>query len=707
MKQIGENIYLAVEEFVNTGVSEKTLHKGFFRDSPHWQSIEDPTDRRKRLVRYDTLADKYKERLRSGLWGGLEPLEWLESEKCRGESAKGGEVEKRLREACETLYMKWMYDYAPVVKHTADERLRVRQQRCLARAAAVLEGLGKYYIENNISWRESGPVKQATEWLKEQQGRYFPLKYVPMNAVVLKEKLREIWVEGQEYTSVISLPRQGNNNHAEHKEDVDVRAWCIQARMSGKNLTVAEIARRVRRACELTDKAVPSASWIQQLLAQPAVVRMCADSRWGRESGRGLFYKGYVPTTRALYAGDCWQMDGTRVNILPHNSPLTPNGGTKKLQFLTIVAVRDVYSGDILGVSFGVSENRWMYLDALKMAVKTTGYLPYELVHDKFPGHNTEEMEVTWEVLRKMGVKRTVSAVATGKAQTERWFGTLQSVFLSREKYYYGEGIRSSRPYAHRSPEYLAKLRKEANQEGFDFDAAWQMAWSAVQAYRHTPIKSYSKKAIDATPSELHDNCEKAHVKTVEIWEQATLFWNQTTLQIRRNMVTLTVRKQEYLYSVPQALLNQKNLSIRYDESDLKTVVAFYEGTDVLAGELKLQEAVNIYGPEADWGAYQKINSEQKGYVSAQREALRLELEGSRDLESVLGEDTLLLGARVGKGDINGAEDAILFEQMALVSEALGKEQGTKSEGQKSKENRPKMQEATTFDPLSFVLGQM
>lgn len=698
MKRINDIIYLSIDELASIGVSENTLKSAFQRNSPSWQAIDDPADRRKRLVRYDTLADKYKERLQSGLWGGLEPEEWLEVNSCSRQNDKGGEVEKRLLEACETLYMKWMYDYAPVVKHTQNERLRVRQQRCLARAAAVLEALGKYYIENGLSWRESAPVKQAVEWLKEEQGRYFPLKYVPMNAVVLKEKLREIWVEGRECTAVITLPRQGNDSHAKHKEDVDVRAWCIQARMSGKNLTVAEIARRVRRACELTDKAVPSASWIQQLLAQPAVVRMCADSRWGSESGRGLFYKGYIPTTRALYAGDCWQMDGTRVNILPHASD------DKKQRFLTIVAVRDVYSGDILGVSFGVSENRWMYLDAMKMAVKTTGYLPYELVHDRFPGHNTEEMEVTWGVLRKMGVKLTPSFKATGKAQTERWFGTLQSVFLSREKYYYGEGIRSTRAYAHRSPEYLAKLRKEANQEGFDFDSAWQMAWSAVQAYRHTPIKSYSKKTIDATPSELHDNCEKAHVKTVEIWEQATLFWNQTTLQIRRNMVTLTVRKQEYLYAVPQTLLNQKNLTIRYDESDLNTVIAFYEGGEVLAGELKLMEAVNVYGPEADWGAFQKINTENREYVSAQREALRLELEGSRDLESVLGEDTLLLGARVGKGDINGAEDAILFEQMAVVSEAL---KGQATTAQHIDKKRPKMQETTKIDVRSFVLDQM
>lgn len=701
MKQIGEDIYLSVEELGEIGVLKKTIWDGFFNNSPRWKSIPHPDNANFRLVRYDTLADKYKERLKARLWGGLAPGEWLAVQESVGAKQQSEGVANVLRDACETLYMKWMYDYAPVVKHTQNERLRVRQQRCLARAAAVLEGLGRYYIENGLSWRESGPVKQATEWLKEQQGRYFPLKYVPMNAVILKEKLREIWVEGREYTSVISLPRQGNNNHAEHKEDVEVRAWCIQARMSGKNLSVAEIARRVRRACELVEKAVPSVSWIDQLLRQTAIKRMCADSRWGVGSGRGDFYKGYIPTTRALYAGDCWQMDGTRVNILSHAS------NDKKQRFLTIVAVRDVYSGDILGVGFGLVENRWMYLDAMRMAVENAGYLPYELVHDKFPGYNTEEMGVTWDILKKLDVKRTVTAVATGKAQTERWFGTWQSVFLNREKYYYGEGVRSTRAYAHRSSEYLAKLRKEAQEEGFDFDAAWQMAWRAVCGYRNTPIKHYSKKQIDATPMELHEQCEKPHVKVLERWELARVFWPQTTLQIRRNMVTLTVQKQEYMYAVPQVLLNQESLTIRYNQKDLSTVVAFYEGGVVLAGELKQLNPVNVYGPDADWGAYQKINSANKEYVLAQQEALRMELEGSRELEGVLGEDIMLMGARVRKDEMAGAEDTLLFEQMAVVSEVLKGGQSTVGSPQSTTKGPKKMQETTKIDTKSFVLDQM
>lgn len=676
MKTIGQDIYVPVEGLVELGVSENTLKSAFQRNSLRWQAIPDPADGRRRLVRYDTLADKYKAALKATLWGGFEPAEWLAMEAAKGDKREAGELAQLLHEACETLYMKWMLDYAPVVKQTDCKRLRERQQRCLARAAAVLEAIGKYYQNSGLAWRDNGPVKTAANWLKDEQGRYFPLKYVPMNPIVLKDKLVQVWLDGKEYTDVITLPRAGNDSRALHQEDSDVRAWCIQARMSGRNLAVAEIARRVRRACELTEKAMPSASWIQQLLAQPAIVRMTATSRWGVGSGRGDFYKGYIPTTRALYAGDCWQMDATRVNILPHTAPPAPSGGAKKsgkLQFLVVCVARDVYSGDILGVSFGVSENRWMYLDALKMAVKTAGYLPYELVHDKFPGHNTEEIETTWQLLAKLGVKRTVTAVATGKAQTERWFGTLQSVFLGREKYYYGEGIRSTRAYAHRSPEYLAKLRKEANEAGFDFDAAWQMAWRAICGYRHTLVSAYNKRKIDNTPAELHEMCEKPHVKNLELWETATLFWNQSTLKIRRNAVTLTVRKQEYMYAITDTriLNNFSELRIRYDESDLGTVLAFYPNSEVLIGELKLQQAINIYGPDADWSGFQKVKTANREYVLAQKEALRVELEGSRDLEGVLGEDTLLLGARVGKADIEGAETALLYEQMAVVSEAL------------------------------------
>lgn len=44
------------------------------------------------------------------------------------------------------------------------------------------------------------------------------------------------------------------------------------------------------------------------------------------------------------------------------------------------------------------------FAKALQMAVKQTGYLPYEIVTDKFPRHNTPNKILT-ECLGSLGVK--------------------------------------------------------------------------------------------------------------------------------------------------------------------------------------------------------------------------------------------------------------------------------------------------------------
>lgn len=204
---------------------------------------------------------------------------------------------------------------------------------------------------------------------------------------------------------------------------------------------------------------------------------------------------------------------------------------------------------------------------------------------------------------------------------------------------------------------------------------------------------------IDASPKDLHDACEKMHVRGLEIWEQATLFWNETTLQIRRNVLTLTVRKHEYEYPITDmGILNTYDkLTVRYDESDLSTVMAFAKG--VFLGELKERSRVQIFGPDAQWGEVNKIKAENAAYVAAQREALRQELEGMSALDDVIGEDIYLMGGRVPKSLLETSESEMLKEHMAIVSEALK----TPSKTEKAVAATV-MQEEEAVDARDFIL---
>ena len=109
----------------------------------------------------------------------------------------------------------------------------------------------------------------------------------------------------------------------------------------------------------------------------------------------------------------------------------TEDGKTlRQQQFLYIVTVRDVHSGDILGYHYTITEDRWAVHYAVKMAAKNAGYLPYEIIFDKFPGHNSEEGSNFLKELENWGVLVTMSSNANVKPAQERFYGTLQTVFM-------------------------------------------------------------------------------------------------------------------------------------------------------------------------------------------------------------------------------------------------------------------------------------
>ena len=56
------------------------------------------------------------------------------------------------------------------------------------------------------------------------------------------------------------------------------------------------------------------------------------------------------------------------------------------------------------------------------MAVENTGYLPYELITDRFPGHNTDEVKRLITHFKMLGVKVSITHKPTGKPHVERGF---------------------------------------------------------------------------------------------------------------------------------------------------------------------------------------------------------------------------------------------------------------------------------------------
>lgn len=518
-------------------------------------------------------------------------------------------VETSLETSVKEFLQPYINNYTQYYHHYATYTRQ--QQEKLAKAAAFLVGCAGYiHTTANASDRiqHHSVFKTMAQLIRESEACYLPKHYRNL------QKLIQNILQGKPVQELVHLKRSNNTNAVRHEGDKEIKSWILNMRQAGENYTNAFIISKVKLLCKIYGKSIPSDRWIGTQMEDANMRFLTASGRFG-ESGRfGQPYRFYTPFANALYAGDCWQVDGSRINLTNFKEKITITDATgntrtvEKEQFITVVAVRDVHSGDVLGHCYNLAENRWTYIQALKMAVETAGYLPYEIVFDKFPGHNTEDFKAFAEDLTNRGVKVTFTYKAQGKAKMERWFSTLQTVFMQDSQYYYGEGIQSRRAFAHRSKEYLHQLRKQANKEGWNWDAACNEADRIIEAYRTTKLSEYSRKykTIEFSPAELQEQSEKPNTKAISPDQFAYLFGIKRKERIANGgLITLQVNNVRFNYrcSDYDVISKYKEIQVAYMLEDMSSI-HLYEINDDKALKMHLGKAQEIpdivpYGPDA------------------------------------------------------------------------------------------------------------
>ena len=222
--------------------------------------------------------------------------------------------------------------YMPLYRETP------AQQRGLAEAAAILAGLADYIVESGMEKRaQYGFLQGCATVLGGMKRQRF---YLPTNVRRLQDKVNQMLAplppkggfcemggaktdvtdlvvsEGRrgDITDVIFAPRMGNSNSLKYTDE-EVKAWCMILRGSGLNVKTIMIIRKVRLLCEVYGKLIPSEGWFNVFFANWGVKHLTAGGRWADNSHIQRF-KSYVPHARPIHAGDAWEMDGTRFNII-------------------------------------------------------------------------------------------------------------------------------------------------------------------------------------------------------------------------------------------------------------------------------------------------------------------------------------------------------------------------------------------------------
>ncbi len=540
----------------------------------------------------------------------------------------------------------------------------------LAKSAAVIHEASIYCKQNGISFSKSQFFERLGREI-DIQG----LKYLPRTWRNLRDKVRD-YASGTPITELVAAKNEGNNNRAAYANNELIKGWLIELADSQKNYSYAFMWRKIRTICQQYGiNKVPSQRWVSDFVAKPET-QFLIQERYGVGSRFNHKYRSYTPTQSALFAGDCWDIDGTRINIIDHRGTYRDKKSGKKVtgqKFLYIIAVRDVMSGLVLGWEYCYEESAQAVINALAMAVSTSGYLPYEIRYDRFPGHNTEDWAWVETGLQQADVTMTQTVKAEGKAKIERWWETLQSVFMMESDLFYGEGVKSTRRYAHRSKEYVAAMRQKAMKAGFNFDDAVRETDSFLERYANTPYSNYSTKfkKIDKSPFQLHDESDKPNTIEIEEAHYCYLFGMRKEVSIRNNMIMTQIANATYYYAIDDVEMIEKYTGTKllncFDFEDLEQVHLF-DGEDYL-GTFNQITPAQQYGPDKDMRAVGKMKSiAEKANNYRKVKALQIEVEKEELLqasepEEVSSELGVALTGHISKHDYEAAETAYLHQQ--------------------------------------------
>ena len=553
-----------------------------------------------------------------------------------------------------------------------------------AQSAAILHEAKNYIEINWIPFNKSAFFERLANEIALSEAKYLPKSWRN-----LRDRIR-LYAESVNAKGVVRVKNQGNKNAAKIAGNDLLKGLVFELAASGKNYSAAFIYRKIRLICEQSGiEKKPSLRWVSGFMARPETKNLI-QKRYGSGSRFNHKYRGYVPTQTALYAGDAWQIDGTRVNIIDHKVPIAGKDGKRKTanRFLYIVAVRDVMSGMPLGWEYCYEENAQAVIGALAMAVRNAGYLPYELIYDRFPGHNTAEWSFIEYSLRRAGTLMTVTHKAEGKAHMERWFGTLQSVFMAESNLYYGDGIRSTRRHAHRSKEYIAEMHRWAQKNNFNFDDAVRETNGFLEKYIHTPYSNYSRKfaEISKSPVQLHDESEKPNTYPLPEPQFCYIFGLRKEVSIRNYMIQTQIENAVRYYGIEDCNLTERYTGEKlincFDHEDLSRVHLF-DGETYLGTFAEVTTAQR-FGSEKDMRAVdrmKKIAADNEAHRTRKSQEIELrkrvaEAQSaslmSGDEENELSSEVgILLGGRVKKRTHEAAETGYLREAWDTEEEVL------------------------------------
>lgn len=307
------------------------------------------------------------------------------------------------------------------------------------------------------------------------------------------------------------------------------------------------------------------------------------------------------------FNGTLWQLDGSRLQIAFRNEK-------GRVVFFQIFVVMDVHSRKIIGYSLAENENHSQVIDALKMAIENTGFLPTELLRDNGGAFTHKKYKVLEEYITSYGgtyIRKHKVRNPRDKAQVERFFSTFQSCILKGEPGYIGEGATTKRFEGKPSFEVLEEIMK-----GVDIPSVQEvevLVDKYISAYNeftmsqneHCPRLKFEIAKIDSLAINISEH------------DFALMFWESRMKLIKQSMILITEgsRRQNTF----QYIIQDEHLRLSLNGTEVKVCFNRFD-----------RSYIKIYDHNENWIADIKETPKIKSTRSRKRsKSIRNDIEPS------------------------------------------------------------------------------
>lgn len=358
MKQVAGILFLDLQDMERSGVKPKTVIMAKKRKSNGWDFIQDPADRRKVLVQFSTLKDRYQQMVVAKFG---DPEQYHINNKFKG-------ILTPVKSAVNTLREYRLPDGTAL----SDNYLAKYSKAC-----SVLELMASI---NRTQIKALG-------FANKQQFSQALIQLIKIERIALPSSYSKLRIKLNEYkehgAEALITKCFGNNNS--RKITAEIGEWLVAQYALPIKQDVAQVTIEYLATANKNGWPTLTEQAIHAHLHLPINQQLWWMGRHGKHSWQAKFghtLKMLMPTCREAL----WCSDGTKLNFFYQE-----DGKVKADLYMYIVM--DVYSDMILGFDVDRTENYLTVSKSFKMALKLSKFKPSQLLYDAGGAHRKLEMQ--------------------------------------------------------------------------------------------------------------------------------------------------------------------------------------------------------------------------------------------------------------------------------------------------------------------------